>query len=162
MSSEKPNSSETQPKDSSSSSTPDKSPSPLPSPSPTLSNLNPDEDPDFNHPGEPPLKELFNKTRIHPFKWSTHWKLILYFPFGIVLGCFRFVFSFLIAIPMLTIFNFADMEWLFWQIFGKIFNFWSYVRNPDMLALPEDAPIICCNHTTDFDGMLLFKNIIII
>ena len=115
-----------------------------------------DDDPDFNHPGEPPLRDLFNKRRFHPFKWRTHLWLMLYFPFGLVFGSLKFVGTLFIAIPFLTIFGWFDQEWIFWQLFGFVWNFWSYVRNPDMLATPEEAPILCCNHVTDFDGIAFF------
>ncbi|KAH7816925.1 putative ancient ubiquitous protein 1 [Monocercomonoides exilis] len=115
------------------------------------------DDMDFNHPGEPPLKSMFNKERIQkPWTLKTHLFFILWFPFGLVLGTFKFLTVMFVGMPLMVIFNLFDKEWLFWQTVGRFYNFWSYVRNPEMLAPASEAPIITCNHVTDLDGIAYF------
>jgi hypothetical protein len=75
----------------------------------------------FFHENEPPLHELFNKTRfLPPYTIGRYWKLILWFPFGVVIGVIRFVAFFVLGMPLLTIFNLFDAEqFLFYCVSGN-------------------------------------------
>lgn len=114
---------------------------------------------DFHHEGEPALEDLFNKTRINrPVTFKTHWKFFLWIPVGVVLGCIRFITLFALGMPIFTFCAlFGDKgEKFFWKYISVFFCFHTRVTNPEMLAKASEAPVLTCNHVSDYDGIAFF------
>lgn len=115
------------------------------------------KDPQFNHPGEPRLADLLNRHRIRgPFRIKTHLALILWFPFGIIIGAIRFVTLFLFAIPLFCVFSKLHAEYYYWKYFMPLYGFVTHLRSKKNFSSKKEAPIIVCNHCTDLDGLKYF------
>ncbi|KAH7827597.1 putative ancient ubiquitous protein 1 [Monocercomonoides exilis] len=114
-------------------------------------------DPDFNHPGEPPLETMFNKTRLHhPISIKNQVALLMWAPFGLVLACIRFVSLFVVAMPLLGVFHEFDAEKYYWRYVMRLFGFVTHLKNRNYMGTAKEAPIIVCNHVTDLDGIAFF------
>ncbi|KAK2960579.1 putative ancient ubiquitous protein 1 [Blattamonas nauphoetae] len=117
----------------------------------------PNDDPDFNHPGEPPLIQLFNKSRIVPNQSIKSYILLaLWAPFGLIIGSLRFVLLFIIAMPLLMIFSIFNAEPLYWKTVMRAVGFKPRLTGNIPLAKPEEASILVCNHVTDIDAIAFF------
>jgi hypothetical protein len=114
-----------------------------------------EDDPDFFHPNEPCLMDLFNKHRFHPFSFSLGWLLLfLWFPFGVVLGTARAILFPIFYMPLCVIVNIFNLEWMLWKFVAPFFGIITVLKNKENYHPASEAPIVISNHCTDFDGFM--------
>eukprot|EP00771_Trimastix_marina_P001315 gnl/Trimastix_PCT/2378.p1 GENE.gnl/Trimastix_PCT/2378~~gnl/Trimastix_PCT/2378.p1 ORF type:complete len:430 (+),score=79.46 gnl/Trimastix_PCT/2378:1001-2290(+) len=106
------------------------------------------------------FRALFNATRFeHPIRWPTFLLLILYFPFGILLFCFRVFFMLFIGLPLFPIFSWLGAHRIYFRFGLPIVGVRAVLRSITGRKLDyakANPKIVVCNHVTDFDGAAFY------